>query len=733
MGSITQALRTAQSGLLVNQQILDVIAQNVANVNTEGYSRKIVQLENRILAGAGAGVQISEVGRKVDEGLLKSLRLELSDLNSLTVQEDYFARMQDLFGEPGSDTSISHIMEDFTTALESLVLSPDRSLEQTDVVRQAENIVLELQHISTVLQELRLQADAQISSAVEEINQLTNDIDQLNDDIIANGSVNRDVSDLKDQRDQKLDRLAELIDIRYFSRSDGDVVVLTSSGKTLVDTVPPGVTHDAAASVTPTTTHAEGDFDGIYIGSEIAANDITDELRGGQLKGLVDMRDDTLPNLQSQLDELASKMRDTFNQIHNRSAAFPGQQEYTGTRNLIASDTQTIKLDPTNSVDDTAIVLFDSTGAESTRTTLNTIMTDAGYSARGASDDWTIDDVAETMQRWLRNNGAGSATVGVNSDNKFAIALNTTSLNLTFRDQVSSTDGADQGDAEIAFDANGDGVTDETVSGFSNFFGLNDFFVDSQADNIWESDVLSANYVASAATLTFRDGNGAIGSISITAGESLQTVADNINLDGTLSESIRATVVPDGSGFRLRLSHQDGSSMTVTQASGNTFLTDAGVDVADVRTASQLDIRSDIKQTPSLITTGMVQWDADRGVAGEYYMSTGDDTVIGQLVEQFTSPNQFDVAGGLSAVNHTFTERAASIVGTNASLAGTNESRINSQGALTDSLQFKSDSTRGVNLDEELANLIIFEQAFSASARVINVIQKMFDALDRAI
>lgn len=733
MGTITQALRTAQSGLLVNQQILDVIAQNVSNVNTEGYSRKIAQLENRVLASAGSGVQITEVTRKVDEGLLKSLRLEFSDLNALTVQKDYFARMQDLFGAPGSDTSISHIMEEFTGALEALVLSPDRSLEQTQVVRQAEDIVLELQHISNVLQELRLQADSQIAATAQEIDELANDIDQLNDDIIANSSVGRDVTDLKDQRDQKLDRLAQLVDIRYFSRSDGDVVVLTSSGKTLVDTVPPGVSHTAAASVTPTTTHAEGDFGGIYVGNAVDANDITDELRGGQLKGLVDLRDDVLPNLQSQLDDLAAKMRDTFNQIHNRSAAFPGRQEYTGTRNLIAPGTQTIKLDPTNGVDDTAIVLFNSTGAETARTTLNTIMTDAGFSSRGAGDDWTIDDVATTVQRWLRNNGAASATVGVNADNKFAIALNTTSLNLAFRDQVSSTDGAAQGDAEIAFDANGDGVTDETVSGFSSFFGLNDFFVDQLADNIWESDVLSSGYVASAATLTFRDPNGVIGSISITAGESLATIAANINNDGTLSQSVRATVVPDGSGFRLRLSHENGSSMTVTQAAGNTFLTDAGIDVADVRTASQLDIRADIKQTPSLITTGVVLWDADRGAAGEYYMSSGDDTVIAQLAEQFTSVNNFDAAGGLSNASHTFAERAAAIVSTNASLAGTNENRINAQSALVDSLEFKSNSVRGVNLDEELANLIIFEQAFSASARVIGVIQEMFDALERAV
>lgn len=733
MGSITQALRTARSGLLVNQQALNIISENVSNVNTPGYSRKITQLENKTIAGAGSGVQISDVTRNVDEGLLKSLRGEISNLNALTVQTDFYSRTQDLFGTPSSNTSLGNQMSNLATAFESLAVSPDSSIQQSGVVQQAQNLTTQMQQMSTTIQQLRLQADSKIADDVSQISSLANDIDKLNDDIIANGAVKRDVSDLKDQRDQKLNDMAKLIDIHYFQRSDGDVVVLTSSGRTLVDTVPPGVTHEAASSLTPTATHAGGQIGGIYVGSQISANDITDSIQGGELKGLIDLRDNVLPNMQSQLDELAAKMRDTVNQINNRSAAFPGQQQYTGTRNLISPDVQTIKLDPTNSSDDTAIVLFDSTGKQSAKTTLNTIMTAAGYSSRGSSDDWTINNVATTMQRWLRNNGASGATVGVNSDNKFAVSLNTTSLNLAFRDQTSSTDGSTQADAEIAFDANGDGVTDQTVSGFSNFLGLNDMFVDNKVDNTWDSSVLSSSYTASAATLSFRNANGVIGSISVSAGDSLTTIADAINNDGTIASKVQATVVPDGSGYRLRFASQDGGDMVVTEASGNSFLSDAGFHVSDAGTAADLNVRSDIVSSPSLITTGTVQWDSTLGTSGEYYMSTADDTTITQLAAQFNGSNSFDAAGGLASVSSTFAERAASIVSTNASLAGNNTQNVTSQKSLTDSLQTKSDSESGVNMDEEMANLIVFQQAFSASARVISVIQKVFDALDQAV
>lgn len=234
MGDITTALRTAQSGLLVNQQTLNVVASNIANLNTEGYSRKIAKTESRVIAGIGAGVQISDITRLVDEGLLKSLRLELSELNAFTSQESYYDRLQDLFGAPGDNNSLSHQVEDFASALEGLTVSPDKSLEQADLIRRAQDIVLRLQDMSATIQELRLQADTAISDNVTEMNKIISTIDQLNDDILSNGSVGRDVSDLKDDRDRQIDKLANLVDIRFFFRNDGDVVIFTSSGRTLV-------------------------------------------------------------------------------------------------------------------------------------------------------------------------------------------------------------------------------------------------------------------------------------------------------------------------------------------------------------------------------------------------------------------------------------------------------------------------------------------------------------------
>lgn len=734
MGDITLALRTAQSGLLTNQQALNTVSNNVANVNTVGYSRKIVNYKSVAVAGVGAGVRISDITRQIDEGLLKSLRIENGELNTHAVQEDYYARIQEMFGAPGDNDSVAHLMESFNEAVELLAAAPEKSLEAAELVRRAQDVLNKLRDMGTTIQELRQQTDTQIAEEVSNINTITAKIDQLNDDIIANSSVGNDTTDLKDQRDLELDKLSKIVDIRYFSRSDGDVVVFTKGGRTLVDTVPPTVSHTAASSVSATSTHDEGDIAGIYVGTVVASNDITDEIVEGNLKGLIELRDTVLPNLQAELDQLSATMRDIFNQVHNRGTSFPGEQSFSGTRIFIRPTEQTMTLD--SGGDDVKLVLFDSNGDQHAVTTLDTIMQSAsfGSGAQAANGPWTISEVAATIEDWLQANGASGATAAIGTDGTFQIALNTTTLNLAFRDETATTNGSTLADAVITYDANGDTFTDETVSGFSYFFGLNDFFVDTRTDNMWESNVVSSTLTTPASTqnLTFRDSTGTLtGSpLAVPASTSLTDLAALITNNVT---NITATVVTEGDGARLRISHDNGSSITVTQGNGETILTELGLHVSNAALASVLSVRSDIVTTPANIATAQVQWNADLGASGEYFVSKADDTNIQALATTMQTATSFKQAGGLANLNQTFAGYAAEILSTNASLAAVNERERESQESLVTALQFKSDSTRGVNLDQEMSDLLVFEQAFSAAARVISVIQSMIDALERAV
>ncbi len=244
--------------------------------------------------------------------------------------------------------------------------------------------------------------------------------------------------------------------------------------------------------------------------------------------------------------------------------------------------------------------------------------------------------------------------------------------------------------------------------------------------------MLASTFSASAATLTFEDITGALGNVSITAGTNLTGIATAIN---TAAIGVTAAIIPDGAGFRLRVSHDTGGNMTVTHdvGGGNTLLTELGMHGADVNVAGTLAVRSDILVAPGNVTRGSMQWDANLAAAGEYFMSISDDTQIKNLATTFNAVNAFDAAGNIASLNHTFDEYAAAIVSLNATKAESNKADIETQQLLTESLQFKSDTERGVNLDEEMSNLILFEQAYSAAARIVAIIQSMFDALERAV
>ncbi len=733
--SLTVALRAAQSGILTNQAAIGATAKNIANVHTEGYSRKLVNFENQVLAGAGAGVTLGTFTRAVDESLLKDLRRELSDTNLLSSQLNYYERLQDLFGSPESNNSISHVISGLTQAAESMALSPDQSLDQNEFIRFANEVALKLNKMTQEIQELRAQADQEIADAIFQINGLTSEVQDTNFKIIRAQAVDSDTTELKDKRDLAITKLSELIDVQTFPRSSGDLVVFTSDGFTLVDGVANTLTHTAAGIVGTTSTYAAGNLTGIFAGEIKPGNDFTSRIKGGEVGGLLVQRDTVLPNLQAQLDELSSELIDAINLLHNRGTTFPGLQTMTGTRNFIDPADQTMTLDPTNSAADVTISLFDSSGNQQSTTTLNTIMVSGLYGTGTQTDHgaWNINEVAQSMQDWLQDNGASSASVAVNTEGKLVLDLNITSLYIAFRDETATAEGSTQSDIEIGFDSDAIGGVDETVNGFAQFFGLNNLYTDSRDGSLYESAQLSSSFTTSAATLTLFDKTNGVGTgnefgtFSVTAGTSLTDFVTNFN---NASLGATASLIPDGAGFKLRILHNTGKEMVITQASGNTLLTDMGINRSQARSAATIAVRSDLKLTPSLATTGQVQYDTGKK---EYRITAGDNTGIQSIADLLSSKNLFDQAGGLSVASKTFTEYATSILSNNANQAAVNESQYKTQASLSDSLNLEHKNISGVSLDEEMTNLILYQQAFSAAARVLATVQQMFQTLEDAV
>jgi len=137
-------------------------------------------------------------------------------------------------------------------------------------------------------------------------------------------------------------------------------------------------------------------------------------------------------------------------------------------------------------------------------------------------------------------------------------------------------------------------------------------------------------------------------------------------------------------------------------------------------------VRSDIVSNPHRLSRGQLRLDA---VTGEYYLSAGDNTVIQQLAAKFNEQLTFPAAGRLPQTGATMADYGATILALAATDSASVSDRLARKQALFDELQFRSQSISGVNMDEELANMVLLQNAYAASARLISVAAEMLDVL----
>ncbi len=249
--SLAIALQNALTGLQTNEAMIQVIANNVTNANVEGYTRKIAQATSLTLAGAGRGVELSDLNRVVDERLLADLRTTLSALGDARAQNFYYDRILDQFGTLANDAALGATITDLATAMQGLAASPDSSAHRNEVVSAAVALARQLNEMSQQIQTLRSDADRDIAAKIELINTELKKVADLNASIESSQALGESTSGLEDFRDQALATLSELIDIRYFRRTTGEIVVTLPDGRVLADKVAHLLSHTPAGTLSP--------------------------------------------------------------------------------------------------------------------------------------------------------------------------------------------------------------------------------------------------------------------------------------------------------------------------------------------------------------------------------------------------------------------------------------------------------------------------------------------------
>lgn len=601
MSSIYSALRTSLTGLGAAQSGLQVTSNNVANVNTPGYSRKYVDQKTISVGGFGVGVTVTDIKRRVDTQLAAELRNQTTTVSGLDITKQFLEQIELQFGSLIDDNSLSHTIGAFSDAAEALAATPESADLRYAMVNAGRNAALDITNLHESIQNARLQADEEIASAVQQLNDLLEQVSALNTQISQERAVGSSSAELTDQRDALVTDIAELMDITTFERSNGEVVILTSGGRTLLDGPARSLTHEPVTTMDAGIAYAaggssvgNGTIDGIYIGAEIASNDITGDFTGGKIGALIALRDTTLPATENQLEELASEMMFAVNAAHNAGAAAPPPSSLTGTR---------------------AVAGTDAIGASASGT-FTVKITDATGTVTGSWTSAALNTYADVDAMMTDFNTAlspGAATMAINADGFLTVT------------PAAGTGG-------VAINEGTSAVVDGsgTSWGASHYFGLNNFFV-------------------------------------------------------------------------------MGTTSTAT-------------------TAGTMAVRSDIDANPNLVASATTNAGA---AVGEKAVTIGDGTAMAALSAALDGSNTFDAAGGLPAANMNFAEYAASMVSYASNLSSNVNRELTFSQSYQQTLEVKASAASGVNLDEELSNMILLQNAYQASARVMQVASEMLELLSQ--
>ena len=303
------------SGLRANQAALSLVASNVSNVETPGYVRKTVNQVQTTTGTGSAGVAVTGVNRELDIYVQKQVLTETSGASYATTLANALQRLQGIYGDPSSNTTLEAAFNQLTAALQALSTSSDSPAARTTAVNAAQALAQMMNSTSAGVQSLRADAESSIKSSVDAANNAMRQIATINNQLLGVTGDDAASASLLDQRDQYITQLSQLMDIRVLTNDRNQVTVFTNSGVQLVGSDAATISFDPQGTVTPNTTW-NSDPSKSTLGTLTLTfphgGDIdlisTNSIRSGSIAANLQLRDQTLVQAQAQLDQLAAAM-----------------------------------------------------------------------------------------------------------------------------------------------------------------------------------------------------------------------------------------------------------------------------------------------------------------------------------------------------------------------------------------------------------------------------------------
>ena len=519
--SLNGIASAALSALQTNSTALRVVSNNVANLNTQGYARRVVNEQTLSNGGALGGVSVADIQRVTDQFLnAEQLSAQASSARYDT-QSSIFSQLNGLLGQPGNSGSLTSQLSGVSAALGQAALAPSSSANQLGALNSFQDLASTISNLSSQVSKLRDQVDQQVGTSISGVNALIKQVYDLNTQIKTAQIGGDNSSALLDQRDVALTNLAKQVGIRTVEQPDGRVSVMTEDGINLVGdsyarlAYTPGANNGTYGAITSQDINAAS-------GAAISPPQIFEShLGSGTLKGLLDMRDGTLAGLGQEIGNLALTTSNAYNAAHNANTSYPPPTSLTGRNSgLVAGDGLNFSCKSTVAV------------ADSSGNLVSRIDVDFGaqtLSVDGASPSSfanTVGGFATALNAALGANGSASFSNGVLS--------------------VAASGGNGivvQDDASTPSNRGGAGV--------SQFFGLNDLFR-SAAPSVLATGLSGSDASGFAAgsqiSLQLKGPNGDVArtaTVTVTAGMTIGNVITALNT--AMGGAINFSLASDGS------------------------------------------------------------------------------------------------------------------------------------------------------------------------------------------
>ena len=313
---LSSALATAMTGLRANQAALSIISGNVANAQTPGY---VTQNPNQIevnSGGEGSTVLTTGVSRQLDLFVQNQLRTEISGGAYADQTANILGQLQSVYGTPGGDGTLETTLNNFTTALQALSSNPGNQSAQSVALSAAQTLAQQLNTTTRGIQSLRSNVEQDIGNSATQANAAMTQIAQINTKLQGLSPTDPEAATLMDQRDNALSQLAKLVDVRAVTDSSNQTSVFTTTGIQLVGA---GLASEFTFN-SPGTLGATSLYSANPAKSGVGALNIklpngasidlvaTNAISSGQIAADLKLRDQTLVQAQTQVDQLAATL-----------------------------------------------------------------------------------------------------------------------------------------------------------------------------------------------------------------------------------------------------------------------------------------------------------------------------------------------------------------------------------------------------------------------------------------